>query len=208
MTILKYAAEGTLLATAIAFSGPGLGIALQRQMLKSLRGDSGTEHPTMKARRRQRERIRMTLNRLAEQQLVRLVDTDAGMKVEITVQGKALADKEAAAETLRTRSVQWDEKWRIVLFDIPETKRYARDGLRELLKGVGFYVMQQSVLVTPRPCEQEVEQLATYWEIEQYVTCAVAEKLGAHEERARVYFGIPPIRVSGKVSGKKRSRRV
>ena len=37
----------------------------------------------------------------------------------------------------------------IVLFDIPETKRKLRDGLRRLLKETGFFFIQRSVWMSP-----------------------------------------------------------
>lgn len=37
----------------------------------------------------------------------------------------------------------------IVVFDIPESKRKLRDGLRRLLKDVGFFCIQRSVWMSP-----------------------------------------------------------
>ena len=43
----------------------------------------------------------------------------------------------------------WDGKWRMVFFDIPETKRQYRDYLRNLLKLIGFKEFQRSIWIYP-----------------------------------------------------------
>jgi phenylacetic acid degradation operon negative regulatory protein len=52
---------------------------------------------------------------------------------------------------------QWDGKWRIAIFDIPDSKKLARDTLRRTLRHLGFVQLQESVWVTPYPCEKEIE---------------------------------------------------
>lgn len=44
---------------------------------------------------------------------------------------------------------KWDEKWRIVLFDIAELNRKKRDMLRGKLKELGFGMFQESVYISP-----------------------------------------------------------
>ena len=50
---------------------------------------------------------------------------------------------------------KWDKKWRMVIFDIPEAKRPARDQIRRLLKDLGFLKLQISVWVHPLPCLEQ-----------------------------------------------------
>ena len=42
----------------------------------------------------------------------------------------------------------WDKKWRIVVFDIPEKQRGARDSLRTYLKKLDFYELQKSIFIS------------------------------------------------------------
>lgn len=44
---------------------------------------------------------------------------------------------------------KWDGKWRLILFDIPETARGQRDVLRRLLVAQGFIRLQNSVFIRP-----------------------------------------------------------
>lgn len=47
----------------------------------------------------------------------------------------------------------WDGLWRIVILDLPETRKNERDALRYLLKKAGFMCIKNSVWVTPYPFE-------------------------------------------------------
>ena len=71
----------------------------------------------------------------------------------------------------------WDKKWRMVIFDIPEKKRAARDVLREILKRMSFYEFQKSVFVHPYPCQDEIDYLIEYYEIRPYVRIVTATEL-------------------------------
>ncbi|MBI2454317.1 MAG: CRISPR-associated endonuclease Cas2 [Parcubacteria group bacterium] len=83
----------------------------------------------------------------------------------------------------------WDKKWRIVLFDIPEKKRAARDVLRENLKRIGFYEFQKSVFVHPYPCQNEVDYLIEYYNIRPHVRIVTATELD-NEIHLRKIFSI------------------
>ena len=53
----------------------------------------------------------------------------------------------------------WDGKWRVILFDLPETQRAARRKLREKLAASGFGCMQRSAWLSPDPLDDFTAQL-------------------------------------------------
>lgn len=57
--------------------------------------------------------------------------------------------------TRRNEGVKWDGKWRIVMFDIPESSKNKRHFFRALLKTNGFYKLQASVYINPYPLNRE-----------------------------------------------------
>ena len=71
----------------------------------------------------------------------------------------------------------WDKKWRMVIFDIPEKKRTARDILRETLKQLGFYEFQKSVFAHPYPCKDEMDYLIEYYNIRPHTRIVTAMEL-------------------------------
>ena len=57
----------------------------------------------------------------------------------------------------------------LLMFDIPESKKIARNVFRSRIKELGFFQFQKSVWVYPYPCENEVDFLAEYFEIAEYI---------------------------------------
>ncbi len=54
---------------------------------------------------------------------------------------------------------RWDGKWRMVLFDVPQSKASDRARLRRSLADRGFGYLQNSVWITPDPLTEEREAL-------------------------------------------------
>jgi phenylacetic acid degradation operon negative regulatory protein len=55
---------------------------------------------------------------------------------------------------------RWDGRWRLVLFDVPESRSVARNKLRHYLQNRGFGYLQNSVWITPDPVKEERALLA------------------------------------------------
>lgn len=53
---------------------------------------------------------------------------------------------------------KWDGKWRLVIWDIPESSNNERNRIRYFLKNVGFQRLQQSVYIRPRPLPADAVQ--------------------------------------------------
>lgn len=56
----------------------------------------------------------------------------------------------------------WNKKWIIVIFDIKETSRKQRNNLRNMLKNIGFGMLQQSVWITPLPIGEDVKEFISH----------------------------------------------
>ena len=66
-------------------------------------------------------------------------------KVELTEKGKKLVEKIKQSEITITKPKKWDKKWRVIIFDIKESRRKARDQFRLQLRNLGFKQLQRSV---------------------------------------------------------------
>ena len=86
-------------------------------------------------------------------------DDDGGMELKLTDLGKQQVVKRALGDLRIAPQGRWDGIWRVVLFDIPERNRWARTGMRESLKRMGFYRFQKSAFVFPYPCRDDIEFL-------------------------------------------------
>ncbi len=64
---------------------------------------------------------------------------------------------------------KWDGIWRLVLSDIPDSHKAARDALRQRLRAIGFYQLQKSVFVIPYPCKEEIDFLNAIYNTAPYM---------------------------------------
>ncbi len=82
---------------------------------------------------------------------------------------------------------QWDKKWRVVLFDIPEKIKKAREAMRRHLKNLGFYEFQKSVFVHPYDCKDEIDYLIEFYDLRRFVRFIIADSLD-NELHLKNYF--------------------
>ncbi len=73
------------------------------------------------------------------------------------------------------KPTRWDGLWRMVMFDIPESKKKARDALSLKLKIIGLKPLQKSVFVSPYDCKEEIEFIAEIFEIKPYIRYILAK---------------------------------
>ncbi len=50
-------------------------------------------------------------------------------------------------------NTSWDNQWRIILLDLPESRKNERESLRYLLKKAGFLCLKNSAWISPFPLE-------------------------------------------------------
>lgn len=79
---------------------------------------------------------------------------------EITAKGLTKINKFQIDEIVIKRPKIWDKKWRVVIFDILEKHKTARNILRAKLIELGFEKIQESVYVYPFDCTEEITQLS------------------------------------------------
>lgn len=81
------------------------------------------------------------------------------------------------------RQREWDGKWRVVIFDIPEAQRKIRDDLRFELKKLGFGSWQRSVWVTPFDISAELDAYLRRQNLSEMVQIVVGERFGRLNDR-------------------------
>jgi len=96
--------------------------------------------------------------------------TDGKINVEITDNGKTILELISIDSMQLTRNQEWDGKWRIVIFDIPNAKSCRRTAFAGKLRELGFIMIQRSVWAYPFECHKEIMILRKFYEVEPYVT--------------------------------------
>lgn len=122
---------------------------------------------------------RASLERLCTKKLVSFKENpDGSFSVLLTEEGQFKA-RDWELETLQIDPPRrWDNKWRVVAFDIAEKRGKARRALHAMLKRLNFHQLQKSVFVHPYPCEAEIELIRNVFDIlPQEIICFVAETI-------------------------------
>lgn len=72
---------------------------------------------------------------------------------------------------------RWDKKWRVIIFDVHEGRKYIRDKIRRTLVGIGFVRLQYSVWVYPYDCEDLITLLKADFKIGKEVLYLIVDTI-------------------------------
>ncbi|MEK7562650.1 MAG: hypothetical protein AAB509_03155, partial [Patescibacteria group bacterium] len=92
-------------------------------------------------------------------------------------------------EEMRIDKKDWDGKWRLVFFDVPEKIRRGRDALRDKIKELGFREIQKSVFIFPYDCKNEIDFIIEFFGMRKHVRFAILEEVD-NEKHLKELFGI------------------
>lgn len=155
--------------------GGGLALGLARSPRQYFRVVKGIGDEWQKINR---EKLNKAIKQLYKSKLVNfkenpdgtttLVINDSGKKKALTYQ---LDDMEIK------KPKTWDHYWRIVIFDIPEKHKQAREALRGKLQQLGFYKLQKSIFVLPYECKNETDFIIEAFGIRPYVRYILAKHI-------------------------------
>ncbi|MEK7574758.1 MAG: CRISPR-associated endonuclease Cas2 [Patescibacteria group bacterium] len=83
---------------------------------------------------------------------------------------------------------RWDKKWRVLIFDISESRKTLRDKVRRTLIAVGFIRLQDSVWVYPYDCEDLIALLKTDFKIGKELLYMIVDSI-ENDEIIKEQFG-------------------
>lgn len=113
------------------------------------------------------QKTKSTLSQLTKEGFVNKEDDAGSPKYRMTEKGfHALCLEFPYFRYLRDT---WDNKWRILSYEIPEKKRELRDKLRREVAGWGLGPWHRSFWLTPHPIIENLKQLINGRDEEQYV---------------------------------------
>lgn len=126
----------------------------------------------------ERQSLKRAIKGLYQSKLIKEKENQDGtITLVLTDKGKEKALTYNLDEMEIKKPKQWDGKWRIVLFDIPERARKIRDAFRQHLKQLNFYEFQKSVFVHPYDCQDEIEYLTEFYDAKRFIRFIIADSL-------------------------------
>lgn len=168
-TILKSLAAAGALTASIA--APGFAVLidehLRRQKIK------GAD-------------ARKLATQLKSQKLMLVNDRpDGTVEVTLSLAGWRRVQKYTLDTLQIERPGKWDEKWHMVMFDIPEKHKAARNAFTLKLKSLGFVQWQRSSWIYPFECETEIMTVAQVYGIDQHVMYSIITHTNATPQLQR-----------------------
>ncbi len=115
------------------------------------KGDKGGYNPSYA--------ITRSLKGLKDAGLVEHISSGQNDYVRMTKEGKKKAHSLKLENDTTLVDPSWDGKWRIILLDLPESRKNERESLRYLLKKAGFVCLKNSAWISPYPFEHLFENI-------------------------------------------------
>ena len=124
-----------------------------------------------------KKELQKEIKKLYQSKLIkRKENPDGSITMTLTDKGK-LKTLTYRFEEMKIDRKNWDSKWRLLIFDIPEKIRRGRNALREKIKELGFYELQKSVFVFPYDCKNEIDFIIEFFNIRKYVHFGILETI-------------------------------
>ncbi len=145
--------------------------------------------PSFKKRNRNqkaRNRVAQIIWRLKKQNFIKEI---SGGKLLLTAKGEKALSYYRLRKLNHTKPKHWDGKWRVVAFDVWETRRSIRDIFRKILKNFGFVKLQASLWIYPYDCEEFIGLLRTHFHLFSAIQYMVVERID-NDYKLRKHFGL------------------
>ena len=83
--------------------------------------------------------------------------------ISLTEEGKRMAGRFQIDSLRIAKPKKWDEKWRLVIFDIDDREKIKREAFRGFLKRLQFSQLQKSIWIHPFDCSGEIALLKDFF---------------------------------------------
>lgn len=126
--------------------------------------------------------LKRSLMVLKKDRLLRLEKRGEEYVLILTERGRDRIRKGKIENLQIIKPKHWDKKWRLVLFDVPEQHKKAREAIRRKLRELGFYHLQKSCFVYPFECRDEIDFVTEFFNVSDHVNYIVAESVDGEKE--------------------------
>lgn len=135
--------------------------------------------------KRQGEIVGSVASRLAKKGLLKF----NGKYYELTQEGRKKLHQLSLLDYKLPKQKRWDQKWRVIIFDIPEKKKNVREKIRNLFISAGLIRLQDSVWIYPYDCEDIIGLLKTDLKVGKSILYMVVDEI-ENDKYLREHFGI------------------
>ncbi len=134
-------------------------------------------------------KIRKSLESLEKKEIIDLEEKGSKVFVRLKDRNNLTVIKYSTKALLdfKKKEKNWDGKWFLVFFDVPEIQRNKRNYLRKFLVDIGFHQYQKSIYIFPYECEKEIILIKKIVEGAKYMKYIIADKI-EDERTIKTFF--------------------
>ena len=129
--------------------------------------------------------VRSAVSRMCQVGLLRSRRENRKSYYSLTENGYKLLNR-GTQRIFTRKNHQWDGKWNIVIYSVPEKRREARDRLRTELSWMGYGPLGEAIWISPYDMTREVDELAGRLNIKDCIQIFQAEHVGATDPKTIV----------------------
>ena len=135
--------------------------------------------------------IERALERLLNGEYLKRQGRHNNLSISLTPKGKDRLHRIELKNAVIKKPKQWDGRWRLAFFDIPQNKHEQRDAIRRKLRNLGFVQIQKSVYLHPYECYAIIQAMQDFYQIKPHFHYAVIEKI-EHSKTYLKHFNLKP----------------
>ncbi|MFT6829495.1 MAG: DNA-binding transcriptional regulator PaaX [Candidatus Paceibacteria bacterium] len=121
--------------------------------------------------------VNRTLKKMIDDEIVDQYDTEQSSFLSLTSSGRQKLRNIKLSSDSHLISTTWDGYWRMVIVDIPESRKKDQDAIRYILKKAQFMQLKSSVWITPYPLEHMMINMKKDMGLEEEIMVLVTNKL-------------------------------
>lgn len=167
-------------------------VKIQEEILEKLAGKKAINRQNLTGET-PKDRYAMTrsLKNLSEAGLVEEIATTQSSFLRLTPEGRQKLRSIKLSNPTSLVDTRWDGFWRMVILDIPESRKSERDSIRYILKKAGFLCMKNSVWISPYPFEHLFMNIKTDMNLADEIMIIVTQHIDPVTEKSlRETFGM------------------
>lgn len=127
--------------------------------------------------------INRTLKKMINDNIIEEKETEFSSFLSLTKQGRNKLRHIKLSSKKHLVSTDWDGYWRIIIVDIPDTRKSERDALRYILKKAQFVQIKNSMWISPFPMEHIMVSMKDDMDLHEELMIFVTDKLDPKTEQ-------------------------
>lgn len=127
--------------------------------------------------------INRALKKMIEDDIITEHETEQSSFLALTSSGRQRLRNIKLNSDSHLVSTSWDGYWRMIIIDIPESRKKDQDAIRYILKKAQFVQIKNSVWISPYPLEHMMINMKKDMNLEEEIMVLVTDKLDTATEQ-------------------------